>query len=55
MGRISGNEIRRVHYIVLTGKSQFISFNINRFAMHGINYFNQQRDSSIMKDRQRKS
>jgi hypothetical protein len=42
MGRISGYQIRRVHYIALTGKSQFISFNISRFAMHGINYFNQQ-------------
>jgi hypothetical protein len=43
MGRISGNEIRRMHYIVLKGKSQYISININRFATHGINYFNQRR------------
>jgi len=49
MGRISGNEIRRVHYIVLKGKSQYISININRFAMYGINYFNRWWDLATAK------
>jgi hypothetical protein len=44
MGRISGNEIRQVHYIVLKEKSQYISINISRFATYNINYFNPQRD-----------